>query len=128
PLSLWAHMSQKGHPILTGKAGETAMEQIAQLAGIPEPPESPLAGAKTNGKQFAIDPHDVMLLPNTGKGAEHTKRPDYWGYFNPGAGHALMRLSVWAETDTHGKAMLRGNLVAHDPELDRQDDQPAPVK
>ena len=78
-------------------------------------PDAAIRIAQTGGKDLTIDPHGMLLFSNTQKDAENPTRPDYWGYYNPGGGERLMRLAVWARTDSRGNAMLTGNIQRDEP-------------
>jgi hypothetical protein len=114
PVSLWAQTSKAGNAIMTGRAGESAATQIAKLT-MPAGPfdDDAIQHAKTDGKHFVIDSHDIMLFEARKTETSHARAPDYWGYFNPGPGHELMRLAVWAKTDMQGRAKLSGTVKAY---------------
>ena len=122
-LALWAEKTRKGATMLAGKAAESAIEKIKALAG---PPKVPDTAPRTDGKQFAIDPYDVMLFENI-KDGKTPNPPDYWGYYHPGSDKPLMRLAVWARTDRDGKVLLSGTVRAHQSEATREMDPSAPT-
>jgi hypothetical protein len=122
-LVLWAHATKKGHTLLAGRVSKSAMEQIEALTRpSPERAEDLIEQAQTDGKQLAVDINEILMFENTRKTPEQAKAPDYWGYFNPGNGEPLMRVTAWAKTDSHGKAMLSGAVDVHEPahELKKQ--------
>jgi hypothetical protein len=119
-IALWAHTTKKGHTLLAGRVSQSAQEQIAALLRPVSASETLIEEAQSDGKEFAVDPGEVLLFANIRKTPEHAQAPDYWGYFNPGNGEALMRVSVWAKTDSRGKAMLSGALDVHEPARDLQ--------
>lgn len=133
PFSLWATQSRRTKAsMLTGRAGFSAAAQIAEHTTVPrgvdgeEEPDSDMeheqdgpeqameeAGPEATAEpsQLDIKENDVVLFTNTQRDAQNPNRPDYWGYFNPGQGKEMMRLSVWSRTDRAGKAMLTGSVV-----------------
>jgi hypothetical protein len=127
-LALWAYTSKtSGETLLSGKAGESPTAQIDKLikpATAPDVgkainPDTSIKVGQNGEKALIIDPHSVVLFSNKQKDLENPARPDFYGYYNPGAGEPLMKLAVWAKTDRYGKAMLTGNV---------QKDEPKPVK
>lgn len=113
PLALWARKSKKtGKTFFIGKAGESAVAQIEKIAEPPTTNEDSIEQSQTTGTEFAVDPHEVILFPNSRK-TEGSKQHDYFGYYNPGDGSKLQRVDVWAKNDRYGKPMLSGNVTEH---------------
>lgn len=114
--ALWAHTTKKGRTMLAGRVSKSAVSQIEELARPARDADDVLVEqALSDGKQFTVDPHEILLFSNARKGPEQAAHPDYWGYYNPGEGAPLMRLAVWAKTNAQGKAMLTGSVQVHEP-------------
>lgn len=105
---LWARKDRNGVAMLTGKAQSSALEQIQAL--VEPPTELPVDAPLTDGKQFAIDPYQIMLFTTKEK---VPNGPDFWGLYHPGPNAPLMHVAVWAKTDRDGKALLTGNIKVH---------------
>jgi hypothetical protein len=119
---LWAHTTKQERTMLAGRVSKSATAQIEELARPRQPDDRTIDQAQTDGKQFAVDPHEILLFSNGHK--KQSNQPDYWGYYNPGDGAPLMRLAVWAKSDAHGKAMLAGSVKEHEPVAERSPERP----
>jgi|EndMetStandDraft_9_1072997.scaffolds.fasta_scaffold05994_2 hypothetical protein len=114
-VALWAHTTKQGRTMLAGRVSRSAAAQIEELARpVRDDDDALIEQAQTDSKQFAVDAHEVLLFTNSRKGPESSSAPDYWGYCNPGDGAPLMRLAVWAKTDSRGRAMLSGTVKEHE--------------
>lgn len=145
PIALWVTVSNKTQKtMLTGRANRSAQDQIAKYAGksreegggpeAPEVsrddefgPEPEAVDEPANELDMDVKPNDIVLFTNPQRDRDHQSRPDYFGYFNPGEGQQVMRLSVWARTDRGGNAMLSGSVVPFERALDRDAERDAPV-
>lgn len=130
PVALWVSESQNsGEIVISGRAGESANDQIANLTAPPNnrDPDRALAILNRDGTTgLELDPHQVMLFKNKSKDSANAGRPDYYGYYNPGAQEQLQRLAIWSELDRNGNVKLTGYVEAYDPEraLSMKDERP----
>ncbi|MEQ1719235.1 MAG: hypothetical protein ABL907_25160 [Hyphomicrobium sp.] len=120
-LKLWVHRDRNGNTMFVGFAPDNALNQIERLANnLPVVTNTKdLAHAQTTGHQFVVDPYDLIILTNTRKTDGNSKWPDWKGYYNPGPSGPLLRVSLWARTDSDGRAKLTGALHPHEMSLHR---------
>jgi hypothetical protein len=130
--SVWAFTSEKGQVMLSGKVNLDAQTQTEEMAGKAMDPDAAIRIAQNGGKDFTVDPNQIVLFENTQRDGEDPERPrpNYWGYFNPGKGERLMKVALWQGTDRNGNAFLKGNLQPDEPKREktgeREDDDPQP--
>ncbi len=124
--ALWAHSSERtGETLLSGRAGDSPTAQIDSFAKPSTDPGPTLEVSQRDGAQgLTIDPHTLVLFTNKSKDSENPSRPDYFGYYNAGAGE-LMRLAAWARTDRNGRAILSGSVQPFDRPRDAAMESPA---
>lgn len=132
PVALWVSQSQNtGEIVISGRAGESAGDQIANMtmpANARDPDRSLAILNRDGSTGLELDPHQVMLFANKSKSADNPDRPDYYGFYNPGGSEKLQRLAIWSELDRNGNAKLTGYVEEYDPEraLSMKDERPAP--
>ena len=115
---LWALTTKAGRTMLAGRTAKSAKDQIDDLAQPKAPEAEPERGPQSDGKQFVVEAHELVLFENGGKTPDKPTLPDYWGYYNPGDGTPLRRLTVWANNDRNGRPTLSGTLSVHEPALE----------
>jgi hypothetical protein len=111
PLALWAHKTRKGHIMLSGKAAESAAEQMAKLVEPPKPviDADKIKVAEKNGAALELKPNEILLFTNIHKDDDHPDRPDFWGYHHDGTSK-LFKIALWQRTNDSGQVYLTGNL------------------
>ncbi|MDX2264106.1 MAG: hypothetical protein NW215_03945 [Hyphomicrobiales bacterium] len=117
-VGLWARKTKAGKTMLSGRLSRGAVAQIEELTRDLQSEDTPAEDPQSDGAQFAVDPHDIVLF--RASKPDGSKLPDYWGYCHPGGNAPLMKLSVWAKTDKRGRAMLSGAVAVHEPAKDMQ--------
>lgn len=120
--ALWPYTSEKsGASVLSGRAGASAAEQIQMLTNPQREHDTDTTieiAQKGGGEALHIQPNAIVMFTNKSKDADNQKRPDYFGYYNPGGGQPLMRLAAWTDTDRNGAAIITGNVSKDEPRRD----------
>lgn len=94
--------------------GPTTVPAHEQLLALAE--SSARGEAVTVGKSLELAGHQGVTFPNGFKDeAPEKKRPNQWGWVNPGDGTPPFQLSVWFQTFEDGHAYLSGRTQYPDP-------------
>jgi len=111
PLVLWAHKTQKGNMLLSGKAAERPSDQMAKLVEPSKPlmDADKIKVAEKDGSVLELKPNEILLFTNTHKDDDHPDRPDFWGYHHDGSSK-LFKVALWQRTNDNGQVYLTGNL------------------
>lgn len=116
--ALWSHeyadtATGEVRIMFTGQADAvaTSASPIEQVASLQR--EAGASAEPARVSNLELRPRQLVLFPNKFKepsreGEEPSRRPDYWGAFNPADGSAVVRVSVWMRKDRSGRAMLSG--------------------
>lgn len=125
-VALWASRDVKGNVVMTGRtsiiaASDDAEQQLEALAAAGEPSEA----IEENG--LKLEASQIVLFKNGFKDAEHTKRPDMWGRWNPGNGERLVAVSAWLRKDRYERAMLAGQSSYPQPGVEAAKEESTPT-
>lgn len=113
-VALWAHESKTGL-VFNGTAAESLRAQIEQrTVKTVEQPSMSIKVAELKDKALEVKPGDVVLFTNAQR-AENPARPHYFGYWNPGKGQPLHRISAWERIGEQGKHILLGGVERDEP-------------
>lgn len=113
-VALWAfeYTDKKTGEVRTGFNGTAGaivttaapMDQIASLLK-----QAPAADVIEMPGNLKLAPRQVVLFANPSKDdAPEKKRPDFYGYFNPGDGSPVVSISAWMGKDRYDHAKLSG--------------------
>lgn len=112
--ALWPfeYADKKTGQVMTGFNGQVSaiattaapMDQIAAL--LKQAPADAVVEMPGN---LNLAPRQIVLFANPSKDdAPDKKRPDLYGYFNPGDGTPIVSIAVWMGKDRYDHAMLTG--------------------
>lgn len=99
------------------------MDQIAALLKTAD-----TATALSSVGNLQLRPRQLVLFPNRFRDeAPEKDRPHFWGAYNHGSNHAVLRIGSWLRKDRYGRAMFGGSTSYPLPgksEVEQQDAAP----
>lgn len=120
-LKLWAYNDQHGRLVLAGPSSALSMNASSRdpANAVPVPSIDAAKFASNSKSIVLLDAHQVILFENSAKiksaalealplvdKEANEKRPDLWGFWNPGDGTEQLRVAAWARDGRYGRYLV----------------------